>query len=39
MVQWWELPLASALIVSVGGLLMWLLHVRFKQLDKKFGGK
>lgn len=37
MVQWWELPFGLMVIVVVGGSIMWLLHVRFKQLDKIYG--
>lgn len=32
-----EILIAQGLIVGVGGLLMLLIHIRFKQLDKKFG--
>jgi hypothetical protein len=34
-----EILLAQLLMVSVSGSILGLLHLRFKQLDKKFGGK
>jgi hypothetical protein len=36
-VQWWELPMALTIVVSVGGLVIWLINERFKQLDKIYG--
>lgn len=39
MVQWWELPLGLAVLLGIGGLIFGLLHLRFKQLEKIYGGK